>query len=426
MDEHHEHAPYSDTKPPRKTRFFFVAYLLLFGVIIGVLLTNTFSPTIRRNEPVRSPETSAYDTQRETQQPADALSPTGTFPGYPLPEVTAEMLTEYERVAIDAVRSVIPAVVSIYTSGKQYYPNRDPIFNLFYGMQPQQIGAMGSGVIIDPDGTIITNEHVISSILDAEEVEIKVELPDGRSYNARVERALFNHDIAILKIDGQDLPYLEISGSTDLVQGQTVLAIGNPFGFSSGGQPTVTRGVVSATRRNLQIQAETGYKYLRDMIQTDASINEGNSGGALIDLSGRLVGINTAIFTPSGTGSIGIGFAIPSSQVRSVIESLEKYGDDSSIRSGISIQTLTQNVVAALGFDGQGGVLVSEIEADSPGERDGFRRGDIITEINGFSVISVGQTQDFFRGAYPGEVFEMTIFRDGDYQTLTLVLGSEE
>ncbi|MFC1511735.1 S1C family serine protease, partial [Candidatus Latescibacterota bacterium] len=129
---------------------------------------------------------------------------------------------------------------------------------------------------------------------------------------------------------------------------------------------------------------------------------------------------------PSGTGSIGIGFAIPVDQVRSVLESLEKYGDSGSVRSGISIQVLIQNVAASLGFDGQGGVLVSEIEPVSPGDRSGFRRGDIITEINEFRVLSIEQAHDFFRGAYPGEVFEMRIFRNRSYQTLTLVLGEEE
>jgi len=259
-------------------------------------------------------------------------------------------------------------------------------------------------------------------VKESVEAEIKVELPDGRSFDAEIVRDFPAKDIAILSIDGKNLPYIEIGSSAYLSQGQTVLAIGNPFGISTGGEPTVTRGIVSSTSRNLIDTEGRETKYFQNMIQTDASINEGNSGGPLIDLNGNMVGINTAIFTQGAGGSIGIGFAIPSDQVKLILESIEKYGEINEIKSGIKIQPLTRDIANALNFRGAGGVVISEIGPGSPGEKGGFKKGDIIAGINGFNVTTVENVQSIFRGAFPGEVYELEVFRDDTYLDLILKL----
>ena len=285
--------------------------------------------------------------------------------------------SDYESMVIAATRKSTAAVVSIYTSGTQYYRFRNPIWDLYYGTQERPVGAMGSGVIIDPDGLIVTNEHVIRNVKSLKESNIKVELPDGRSFDAAILYDFPDKDIAILSIDGNDLPYVEFGSSSGLSPGQTVLAIGNPFGYSIGGMPTITRGIVSATKRSLQKQEGRGSIYMKNMIQTDASINEGNSGGPLVDLHGKLVGINTAIFD-KGAGSIGIGFAIPSDRVKLILDSIDNPDFKDIIASGIKIQTLTSNISAALSYNGRGGVIISDVAAGSPGERGNFLKGDII------------------------------------------------
>ncbi len=315
MNSDSEYPDYREYKPPKKRRNFFYAYILLFGALIGVLLTNTFRPS-------RMDDTQRAKLNDSTEQQS-------------LPETNTTMYTDYENAVITATQKAKPAVVSIYTSGTIYYRSRDPFWNLFYGLQRRDFSAMGSGVIIDSDGTIITNEHVINMVKEGVEAKIKVELPDGRSFDAEIVRDFPAKDIAILSIDGKNLPYVEIGSSAHLSQGQTVLAIGNPFGISAGGEPTVTRGIVSSTSRNLINTEGRETKYFQNMIQTDASINEGNSGGPLIDLNGKMVGINTAIFTQGAGGSIGIGFAIPSDQVKLILESVEKYDDINEIKSGI-------------------------------------------------------------------------------------------
>lgn len=401
MNSDSEYPDYRAYKPPKKRRNFFYAYLFLFGALLGVILSNTFGPS--RKDVTQEDKLNDSPEQQS------------------LPKINTTVLANYENAVIAAAQKAKPAVVSIYTSGTWYYRYRDPFWNLFYGLQHRDFSAMGSGVIIDPDGTIITNEHVINMVKESVEANIKVELPDGRSFDAEIVKDFPAKDIAILSIDGKNLPYIEIGSSAYLSPGQTVLAIGNPFGFSAGSEPTITRGIVSSTSRNLTIPEGRETRYYPDMIQTDASINEGNSGGPLIDLDGKMIGINTAIFT-KGAGSIGIGFAIPSDRVKLILESVEKYGGIGDIKSGIKIQPLTGGITNALNFRGEGGVLVSEIEPGSPGEKGGFKKGDIITGINGFNMSTIEEVQSIFRGAFPGEVYELEVFREGAYLDLILKL----
>ena len=418
MKPQSEYPDYRAFKTPEKRRSFFFVYLFLFGVLLGVFLTNTYiSYKLDKTNEITSKDI-VKDTKKEVTE--DAAMDVTKEPSSP--KVTAAMLTDYENTVIEATQKAKLAVVSIYISGTQYYRFRNPIFDMYYGLQRKELTAMGSGVIIDPEGTIITNDHVIKVVKESVKPRIKVVLSDGRNFEADIELDLPEQDMAILSIEGENLPYIEIGSSENLSQGQTVLAIGNPFGMSTGGEPTITRGIISATKRNLTITEGSETKYYRNMLQTDASINEGNSGGALIDLSGKLVGINTAIYQ-KGAGSIGIGFAIPANRIKLILENVNKHGSIGTVESGIRVQPLKKNTANALKFDGSGGVIISEIDPGSSGEKGGFKKGDIITNIDGSNVFSIDDAKNMFRGAIPGEVYDVKVFREGKYLDLTLKLG---
>ncbi len=428
---------------PRSKRLTFNLYLLLFGVILGVVLALKFAP--RRDDAVTaggngdanglqmvSRNGDAGEQPPTVLDNAEAAANNGAI--IVSPEVNA-----YENAVIDAAERAMPAVVSIHVRGTRlvYYSFRDPFMRMLYGnqMARKPVNGMGSGVIIDPDGIVITNDHVIN-ITNEENIDferanitIQVVLSDGRSYQAKVIKHFPVQDIAILSIDGDNLPYIEIGESQKLHQGQTVIAIGNPFGDALtggllGSEPTVTRGIISATKRNLSIPADNITRYYRKMLQTDASINEGNSGGALIDLRGRLVGINTAIFSPGGSGSVGIGFAFPSDRVRLILDSVREDGDIGQWFTGIKVQDMTRPIAQNLGFDGSAGVLVSDTEAGSPGEKSGLKRGDIIVKVDGFTVTSPKEIVNIFQGAIPGETVNLTVYRDKTYLELELKVGS--
>ena len=412
---------YRPYRTPEKRRNFFFVYLFLFGVILGVFLTNTYiSYRMDKTKETVSKDVSRKGTGDAARDDFKELAVKQSSR-----EITDAMLTDYENAVIAAAQKAKSAVVSIYISGTRYYRFRNPIFDMFYGPQRRELNAMGSGVLIDPDGTVITNDHVIKVAKKSVESKIRVVLTDGRIFDAELVKDLPGQDIAIISIKGKNLPYVEIGASENVSQGQTVLAIGNPFGMSTGGEPTVTRGIISATKRNLTIPEAGETKYYRNMLQTDASINEGNSGGALIDLNGKLIGINTAILT-EGAGSIGIGFAIPADRVKLIIENIDKYGDIAVVETGIRVQPLTRNIANAMNFKGEGGVIISEVEPGRAGEKGGFKKGDIITGINGFNVTNIDQARSMFRDAIPGEVYVLKIFREGDYLDLYLKLGSKE
>lgn len=341
------------------------------------------------------------------------------------------MLPEYEQVVIEATKKAIPAVVSIQTYGTRIVEIQDPFLRMFYGDRVgQRVSGMGSGVVINPDGIIITNDHVIG-LGQGSSVVIQVTLPDGRTFDAHLMKTFPSQDIAILKVDGKNLPYIEFASTADVVQGQTAIAIGNPFGTVltsgfSGGESTVTRGIISATRRSLTIESEGVNRYYRNMLQTDASINQGNSGGALINLEGKLIGMNTAIYTAGGPGSIGIGFAIPSDRIILVYDRVMKYGDIGTPYIGFTAEDMTDNIRESLGLKSQVGIIVATVDPGSPGEKVGLKRGDVITAVNGLFINSVRDARWMFMGAVPGEVYTLTVFRKGSYKTVDLVLAAKK
>ncbi|NNG05313.1 MAG: DegQ family serine endoprotease [Inquilinus sp.] len=283
------------------------------------------------------------------------------------------------------VRQTAPAVVNIYTSRvvRQRTVSPlfdDPFFRRFFGddlpfgrSQERTQNALGSGVIVDPGGLIVTNHHVI-----AEADQITVVLSDRREFDATVVQSDEGTDLALLRIDanGTALPHLTLADSDELEVGDLVLAIGNPFGVGQ----TVTSGIVSALARTTS--GITDYNFF---IQTDAAINPGNSGGALVAMDGRLVGINSAIYSRSG-GSLGIGFAIPANMVRAVIASVDAGGRVTRPWLGAEGQLVTQDIAQSLGLEVPGGVVVSRVDDDGPAARAGLRVGDVILSVNGRPV----------------------------------------
>ena len=279
------------------------------------------------------------------------------------------------------VKSVTPAVVNVYASRVERQARNplfdDPIFRQFFGgggaPSPRTAQSLGSGVIVEASGLVVTNNHVIEGMTD-----VKVALSDKREFDADIVLRDPRTDLAILRMKGaSSFPVLPLGDSDGLEVGDLVLAIGNPFGVGQ----TVTQGIVSALARTQVGISDYGF-----FIQTDAAINPGNSGGALVDLAGHLVGINSAIYSRSG-GSIGIGFAIPVNMVKVVLQAAKSGG--SKVRRpwvGASLQNVTREIADSLGLDRPTGVLVSDLADKSPAQEAGLKRGDIITEVDGQKI----------------------------------------
>ena len=325
------------------------------------------------------------------------------------------------------IKKVSPAVVNVFTTtaarqntSQNRSPFDDPFFRRFFGddlpgglpngeqrrfRMPRQNG-LGSGVIVSEDGYILTNNHVVENA-----DEIKVALNDEREFTAKVVGRDDKSDVAVLKVDAKNLPYLHLANSDTLEVGDVVLAIGNPFGVGQ----TVTMGIVSATGRG-----NIGLDY-EDFIQTDAAINPGNSGGPLIDAEGRLVGINTAIISRSG-GNQGIGFAIPVNLARSVMESLVKDGRVVRGFMGVNIQDVDPTLAQEFNLKGNDGALVADVTAGSPAEKAGLKAGDIITKLNGKPVRDSRHLKLQVAQISPNTRVPVEVLRDGSTKALTVQL----
>ncbi|MEX0325604.1 MAG: Do family serine endopeptidase [Puniceicoccaceae bacterium] len=276
---------------------------------------------------------------------------------------------------------------------------------------------LGSGVIISEDGYILTNNHVVSDNSGEPADEITVHLDDGREVEATLVGRDERTDVALLKIEESGLPFITMADSNQLRVGDIVFAIGNPLGVGQ----TSTMGIVSATgRTNLGLLGNQGYE---NFIQTDAAINRGNSGGALVDAKGRLVGINTAIFSQTG-GNIGIGFAIPSRLARTVVLELIDNGRVRRGYLGVSISDLNLDMAEAFGLESTEGALVEAVQESTPAARAGMERGDIITHIEGEVVESVADLRLKVASMRPGTEIEVLILRNGEEEKLVVTLGS--
>lgn len=319
------------------------------------------------------------------------------------------------------LQEVTPAVVNISVKGKREVRQRMPdALRFFFGpnspreqVRERPFQGLGSGVIIDADkGYVVTNNHVID---DA--TEILVTLKDGREFDAEVIGTDEQSDIALLKInDGKNLTEIELAKSAELRVGDFVVAIGNPFGLGQ----TVTSGIVSALGRS-----GLGIEELENFIQTDAAINSGNSGGALVTLDGKLVGINTAILGPNG-GNIGIGFAIPSDMMHSLVLQLIEFGEVRRGVLGIRGHDLTHDIAQALGIEATSGAFVAEAVPDGAADKAGIKSGDVILTVNSSRIASISELAAMVSSMGQGKTVSLGIVRDGEQLQVEVVLGADD
>jgi serine protease Do len=330
------------------------------------------------------------------------------------------------------VNRVIPSVVKVVTRERAKEmevdggsPFDDPAFRQFFGpffgapnsgrriiRQPPQIG-LGSGVIVSPDGYILTNSHVVDGA-----DKVQVTLADKRELTAKVVGTDKKTDIAVIKVDAQDLPALTFADSDGVQVGDRVLAVGNPFGLGE----TVTAGIVSGLGRAMPDDNST-YNY-QDYIQTDAAINPGNSGGALVDMQGRLIGLNTAIYSRDG-GFQGIGFAIPSDLARNIMDSLVRTGRVVRGYLGVTIQDLTPDLAEQFHLQSNRGAIVTDISADSPAAKGGLKSDDVVLDFNGKPVTDSRGLSFAVAAIEPGREVKMRILRDGKEDTVTIKVGEQ-
>jgi Do/DeqQ family serine protease len=340
--------------------------------------------------------------------PAPAVSGIASMPG---------AQTSYA----DLVARVAPAVVTVRSEIRVRAPQQqpfadDPFFRQFFGdrvpreqQAPQREEGVGSGVVVSADGYILTNFHVVDGAQ-----QIKVELTDRRVFDAKVVGSDQPSDLAVLKIDATGLPVLPL-GNSDVVRvGDVVLAVGNPLGIGQ----SVTSGIVSAKGR----QTGVGDGSFSDFIQTDAAINRGNSGGALVNTNGELVGINSQILSPSG-GSIGIGFAIPSNMAKGVMDQLLKTGKVRRGQLGVIVQPVTSDIARSLDLKEIRGVIVSSVQQGSAAESAGLKQGDVITALNGAAVNDSNELRNHIASTQPGTDVTLDVLRDGRAQQLRARLG---
>ncbi|KAE9641667.1 PDZ domain-containing protein [Pseudomonas sp. PB103] len=316
----------------------------------------------------------------------------------------------------DAVTIAAPSVVNLYTTkviNKPAHPLfEDPQFRRFFGdnspKQKRMESSLGSGVIMSPEGYILTNNHVTSGA-----DQIVVALKDGRETLARVIGSDPETDLAVLKIDLKSLPAITVGRSDNIRIGDVALAIGNPFGVGQ----TVTMGIISATGRN-----QLGLNNYEDFIQTDAAINPGNSGGALVDANGNLTGINTAIFSKSG-GSQGIGFAIPVKLAMEVMKSIIEHGQVIRGWLGIEVQPLTQELAESFGLSGRPGIVVAGIFRDGPAQKAGLQLGDVILSIDGEPAGDGRRSMNQVARIKPTDKVTIQVMRNGKELKLSAEIG---
>lgn len=319
----------------------------------------------------------------------------------------------------DVVEQVAPAVVTVRSSRRvrapQQYPfMNDPLFGRFFGMNPQSPRteverALGSGVIVRADGHILTNQHVIDGAQD-----IQVDLNDHRTLKAQLVGADKPSDLAVLKIDTNNLPVLQLGDSDKTRVGDICLAVGNPLGVGQ----TVTSGIISAKGRRTGLSNGA----FEDFLQTDAPINQGNSGGALVNTTGALIGINSQIISTTG-GSIGLGFAIPSNMARTVMDQLIQGGKVQRGHLGVVVQPITSTLAQSLGEKQAKGVLVNQVEPNGPAAQAGLKVGDVITQFNGHDTNDPNTFRNEVAQTAPGTQVTLTVTRDGKEQQLKATLS---
>jgi serine protease Do len=395
----------SSPKPPQgKKSWVVTAALLTAGIIIGFVVASDLGWLSNGH---------AVPDSSSVAPPPPIVRPVSTAP--------QPILGGGAQTFVDIAKSVKPAVVNIYATksgrgeGSGATPFDDPLFRKFFGDEffrkfehpkEKKERGLGSGVIVDSNGLIITNNHVVGKA-----DEIRVTLSDKREFKAKLIGTDPKTDVAVVKIEATGLPSVPWADSDKLEVGEFVLAVGNPFGLTQ----TVTLGIVSALGR------AAGIAEYEDFIQTDAAINPGNSGGALVNVRGELVGINTAIFSQSG-GNMGIGFAVPSNMAQSIMGQLVQTGKVVRGWLGVSIQELTPELASQFGITETKGVLVSDVMDDSPAKKAGFERADVIVEYDGKPMDSPTHLRNAVAQTPVGKKVVVKIIRDKKTKTIDLTI----
>ncbi|GGX81784.1 2-alkenal reductase [Litchfieldella qijiaojingensis] len=386
---------------------------IISGVLLAIVLLYAFpglmggAPSALR-QPAEAPQT--------TSQPQQAVQPEGSRSA---PELVsaAPMSRQQGPVSYaEAVERAAPAVANIYSSRvverEQHPLMSDPFFRQFFGddmpRRQRMLSSLGSGVIVSPEGYVLTNHHVIRGA-----DQIQVALRDGRETLAEVVGTDPESDLAVLKIELDELPVIALSDSSEAAVGDVVMAIGNPFGVGQ----TVTMGIISATGRS-----HLGLNAYEDFIQTDAAINPGNSGGALVNPEGALIGINTAIFSRSG-GSQGIGFAIPVNLARDILEELVTQGRVIRGWLGIEAQEMTQELASSFGLNSLGGVVIAGIVPGGPADEAGLRPGDVLLQVDGRPILDPRVVMADIAAIEPGSSLPVQVVRNGRRMDVTLEVG---
>ena len=346
-------------------------------------------------------------------------------------QIIDEDISQSRQNAITrAVDRVSPAIVGINVVQIRRYVRRspfddDPFWNWFFPRQEfqQKVKGLGSGFLISPEGYILTNQHVVQNAS-----EILVTTTDGKQHEAEIVGEDETYDVALLEIKGRNFPYIPLGDSDDIIIGEWIIALGNPFGlFDVSSEPTVTVGVVSAKNMDFEGTLQIEGRSYRDMIQTDASINQGNSGGPLVNSLGQCIGINTVIMTGSqfNEGSIGIGFAIPINRVKKILPDLKKIGRvDRSFSTGLEVENINRLVAAMLGISTRDGVIVSRVVRRSPAQEAGLQVGDVVVAIDEKRVHSTTDVQRIINAIDVAETHSLTltVFREGELFKVELEL----
>jgi len=374
------------------------------GIIVGVIILSKFFNSNTEEAPL-------FSTNEIESTKAN------------IKEVSLQQIEDSRHTAITrAVERVSPAVVGINVTqirefGRRGFYSDDPFMQFFFPelRHHQLVKGLGSGFLISPDGFIVTNEHVIH---DA--TEIIVTLSDNTKYNASIVASDYITDIALLKLQGnRKFPYTLLGDSDQLIIGEWVIAIGNPFGlFEIGAHATVTQGIISAVDRDFGKQDNN--RIYQDMIQTDAAINGGNSGGPLVNGLGEVIGVNTFIYSGSETikASIGLGFAIPINRVKKIVRDLKEHGEvNRSFWTGLEVEDINPLIARYLGKKTKDGVIISNIETNSPAEKARLQVGDIIVEVNDTKIRSTKDIWNVIENmdARGGDILNLKIFRDQQY-----------
>ena len=355
-----------------------------------------------------------------------------------LEETNSEITNSRQNAITKTIQKASPAIVGInVTEIKQVvYRNpffEDPFFRRFFGdeygsrVKEYKVQGLGSGFIISPDGYILTNHHVAGNAS-----KVVITMTDGKRYDAEIIGSDMVSDVALLKIEGNNFPYLNLGNSDDILIGEWAIAFGNPFGlFDLNAKPTVTVGVVSNVGVNFLHPDEPQNRVYRSMIQTDAAISSGNSGGPLLNALGEVIGMNTIIYSTAnsrqGAGSIGIGFSIPINRVKKIVNMLKSKEEmDRNFWTGLDVRNIDEQIANYLGIEERDGVVVFGYQSKSPADEAGIKLGDIITAVDGFPVNKVDDFQIFVGDSFVGDKKQLTILRDEKEIKVTIVLEKFE